>query len=312
MLETNVCLVGDALEQLATLPDECVQMCATSPPYWGQRDYNADGQIGLESTPDDYIANMVAVFREVRRVIREDGTLWLNLGDTYATGAGRCANAGGDSEQKGLKRGFSQPNRMPIDGLKPKDLVGIPWRVALALQADGWWLRSDIIWAKPNPTPSSVVDRPTTAHEYVFLLSKSPRYYYDADAIAEPSTTAGQVVPLGEKSMFKGQAKGSGRNPSGNAVADSWTVKATRNKRSVWTVATGRFSEAHFATMPLKLAKIMVLAGSKEGDVVLDPFMGSGTTAQAAQELGRRWLGVELNDDYIDMQKKRTAQQVLL
>jgi len=324
MLETNVCLVGDALEQLATLPDECAQTCVTSPPYWGLRDYGVSGQLGCEPTPDEYVSNLVAVFREVRRVLRDDGTLWLNLGDSYA---GSWGNQGRKAE-RGTQRPINGPMQTKVHdgrypskqsntgkvppGLKPKDLVGIPWRVAFALQADGWWLRSDIIWAKPNPTPSSVVDRPTTAHEYVFLLSKSARYYYDADAIAEPSANAGKVIPLGDKSMSKGQAKGSGKQPAGNALADSWTVKATRNKRSVWTVATGGYSEAHFATMPIKLAKTMVLAGSKKGDVVLDPFMGSGTTAYAAQELGRRWLGVELNEDYIDMQKKRTAQQVLL
>jgi DNA modification methylase len=305
----NVCLVGDAAEQLATLPAGIVQTCATSPPYWGLRDYGEAGQLGLESTPDEYVARMVEVFREVRRVLRDDGTLWLNLGDSYNGSSG----SGGDTPKQSTNVGsFHDGGIRRAPGLKPKDLVGIPWRVAFALQADGWYLRSDIVWHKPNPMPSSVTDRPTTSHEYVFLLTKSARYYYDADAIAEPAIHAGREITLGEKSLSKGQANGAGVEKSGNALKDSVTVKGTRNRRSVWTVPTRPYAEAHFACWPPKLVAPMIQAGSKPGDLVLDPFMGSGTTAQVAQDLGRDWIGVELNPDYIKLQDKRTAQLSLM
>ena len=310
----NVCLVGDAAEQLATLPAGIVQTCATSPPYWGLRDYGEAGQLGLEATPDEYVARMVEVFREVRRVLRDDGTLWLNLGDSYAgagygKGTGHAGIGGGDFKQK--------PKTALPPGLKPKDLCGIPWRVAFALQADGWWLRSDIVWHKPNPMPEAVTDRPTGAHEYVFLLSKSARYYYDADAIKERA-----LQPPGEPAR-SGQdtAKAIGRrsqdgvannNGAGKSILGSNQGSSTRNRRSVWTVATRPYAAAHFAVWPPALVTPMIQAGSKPGDLVLDPFMGSGTTAQVAQDLGRDWLGVELNPDYLSLQAKRTAQLSLL
>lgn len=299
---------GDALEALRELLPSSVQTCVTSPPYWGLRDYGIEGQLGLERTPEEYVARMVEVFREVRRVLREDGTCWLNLGDSYATGGGAVGRApgGGDQGERFIRAGMinTQPNRMPIPGLKPKDLVGIPWRVAFALQADGWWLRSDIIWAKPNPMPESVTDRPTKSHEYLFLLAKGERYYYDAEAIKEPGNPENW--------------RGSPTSRRGNSQRDSklWERRGevsceTRNRRSVWEIATQPFPEAHFATFPEALVKPCILAGSPVGGTVLDPFVGSGTTAYVAKELGRRAIGIDLNAAYLDLAAKRCAQEVL-
>ena len=328
MIPRNTCLVGDAAEQLATLPAGCVQMCATSPPYWGLRDYGEPDQLGLEETPEAYVERLVSIFREVRRVLRDDGVLWLNLGDSYNGSGG----AGGDYEAGGIRDGQPKYPGRKSDTLKPKDLCGIPWRVALALQRDGWWLRADIIWAKPNPMPESVTDRPTSAHEYVFLLSKSARYFYDADAIKEAS---GSNSHGGGKDHPGRYQHASGRNDGNPAMG---ILTATRNRRSVWTVATAPYGGAHFACWPPKLVAPMIQAGSsergacadcgapwrREGDawqkpcdcatterlpcVVLDPFMGSGTTGQVAQDLGRDWIGCELNPDYLKLQAKRTAQ----
>lgn len=321
---------GDALTVLRTLPGESVQCCVTSPPYWGLRDYGHNDQIGQESTPAEYVARLVEVFREVRRVLRSDATLWLNLGDCYATGAGRVGDCPGGGEQGARWRGdvdrvrddkrglrfdrlangrgdqpavqrrktrasrdgthagkhtgisamgpMTQPNRMPIEGLKPKDMVGIPWRVAFALQANGWWLRSDIVWGKPNCMPESVLDRPTKAHEYVFLLSKSERYYYDAAAIAEE-----------------------GVYPAGHVVTGS----LKRNKRSVWHIPTQPFPGAHFAVMPMALAEPCVLAGCPRGGAVLDPFAGAGTVGVVALRHGRSFTGIELNPAYCDLARER-------
>jgi DNA modification methylase len=320
---------GDSLELLRAMPDASVQTCITSPPYWGLRDYGTgtweggdqdcphrggspdggvrpngaprateayaqarsspvrdvcrcgalriDQQIGLERTPEEYVARLVDLFREVRRVLREDGTLWLNLGDSYATG-------------------------MPIPGLKPKDLVGIPWRVAFALQADGWWLRSDIVWAKPNPMPESVTDRPTKAHEYVFLLTKGESYFYDAEAVEEPSTDR-ECGNLDTNEFARVDPE------KGRTRANPHKIKArpTRNRRTVWTIATQPFAEAHFATFPEALVEPCVLAGSKPGDLVLDPFAGSGTTGVVALRHGRRFLGLELNGEYASMARRRIA-----
>ncbi len=370
-----------------------VQMCVTSPPYWGLRDYGVEGQLGLESTPDEYVSNMVEVFRLVRELLADDGTLWLNLGDSYA------GDTKGDSRSRESKLAASKLNlhrdkaqaqsqhdiigiRRVEHGLKPKDLVGIPWRVAFALQADGWYLRSDIIWAKPNPMPESVTDRPTKAHEYLFLLAKRERYFYDADAIreADAGTDHSRAIIDGQPSLepsnglrspHKGIRTVDGRNGTG------------RNRRTVWTVATEPYSEAHFATFPRALIEPCILAGTsqkghcpgcgkgwvrmlqkpdgsdrpkrqtdanKEANsqpfgsgirsagsvyqdwknanpdittgwqpsctcnlepvpgIVFDPFLGSGTTAQVAQDLGRRWLGCELNAQYGTLQTRRTEQ----
>lgn len=287
-------LVGDCREVLATLPDRSVQCCVTSPPYYGLRDYGHAGQIGLEQTPDAYVAEMVAVFREVRRVLRDDGTLWLNLGDSYASST---KGSGGPTAKQQTNAGaFFEPRKFNMGDCKEKDLMGIPWRVAFALQADGWWVRQDIIWAKPNPMPESVQDRCTKAHEYVFLLSKGPRYFYDAKAIAEPG--------VGRETYFGSDAysKGSGRNDSGSYDA---TACATRNRRSVWPIATQPYSGAHFATMPPELAETCIKAGSKPGDMILDPFGGAGTTALVADRLQRNATIVELNPAYAQLARDR-------
>jgi len=301
-------LTGDALEQLATLPDGSARCCVTSPPYYGLRDYGHAGQLGLEATPDAYVAAMVAVFREVRRVLTDDGTLWLNLGDTYAaargwtampaeTLAGGVSGRGAIDAKRGRESGYT-PHRDPAaHGLKHKDLMGIPWRVAFALQADGWYLRQDIIWHKPNPMPESVTDRCTKAHEYVFLLSKSARYYYDAEAIEEKSsgvTGGGFSKATAEAQLNHGAMRL-------ERPADT----GTRNKRSVWTITTKPYSGAHFAVMPPDLVEPCILAGSALGDTVLDPFTGSGTTGAVALAHGRSFVGTELNPAYVDLAHAR-------
>jgi len=286
---------------------QCIGICSKC----GAR--RIDDQLGLESTPEEYVAKMVDVFREVRRVLRDDGTLWLNLGDSYATGGGavgRCPG-GGEQGERFLRQGHinTQPNRMKIPGLKPKDLVGIPWRVALALQADGWYLRQDIIWHKPNPMPESVTDRCTKAHEYLFLLTKSAKYHYDADAIKEPlaeSSVERLTQPNIENQIGSDRVPGK-TNGNMNAVGE---LKG-RNKRSVWTVTTKPYKGAHFATFPPDLIEPCILAGCPEGGVVLDPFFGSGTTAKVASQWGRGCVGIELNDEYMELAKKRFEQAVL-
>jgi DNA modification methylase len=299
---------GDCIEVLRTLPDESVQCCVTSPPYWGLRDYGHDSQIGLEATPEAYVGRMVEVFREVRRVLREDGTLWLNLGDSYA---GNATSGGQNKNDGGPAVRVSGVPTKTGDNLKPKDLVGIPWRVALALQADGWYLRQDIIWHKPNPMPESVTDRCTKAHEYVFLMAKSQRYYYDAEAISEAGAWCGKQ--LGIVRGKKVRAESMGRKPSGNEVPGADAASPDRrNRRSVWTVCTKPYSGAHFAVMPPDLVKPCILAGCPEGGVVLDPFMGSGTVAAVAQDAGRRAIGIELNPEYCKLIAKRFKQRRLV
>jgi len=304
--------VGDCLEVMRTLDAESVQTCVTSPPYFGLRDYGMAGQIGLEPTPDEFVVALVARLREVRRVLRDDGTLWLNLGDSYAS-SGRGGNP--TEETSGLQGGQSSQRasvsrqQKPPAGLKSKDLIGIPWRVAFALQADGWYLRQDIIWHKPNPMPESVRDRCTKSHEYIFLLSKSPRYYFDADAIAEP-LAASSIARLSQANLDNQQ--GSDRVPGKtNGTMKAVSNGETRNKRSVWTVATMPFKEAHFATFPEALIEPCILAGSRAGDLVLDPFMGAGTTAVVCERLDRRWVGCELNPEYAAIAEARIAAAVL-
>ena len=312
-------LQGDCLEVLRTLPEESVHTCVTSPPYWGLRDYGVDGQLGLEPTPEEYVANMVEVFREVKRVLRNDGTLWLNLGDSYV---GSWGNYGGQKRGMGSQRKIISGSRIhqeaydglekwrpptsnKINNLKPKDLAGIPWRVALALQADGWWLRSDIIWAKPNPMPESVTDRPTKAHEYIFLLSKSERYFYDAEAIKEDANCADELITLGDKSFSKRQANGMGIEPSGNGKANTYLVPSKRNKRTVWNISTKPFSEAHFAVFPPEIPETCIKAGCPECGTALDPFAGAGTTLWVAEQLGVDSIGIELNPDYCEIVRRR-------
>ncbi len=295
---------GDCRETLKTLPDESVQCCVTSPAYWGLRDYGHPDQIGQEATPQEFVAEMVTVFAEVHRVLREDGTLWLNLGDSY-----NAAGREGHGTRIGFKQGTNRAsanghdrNRTTDPALKPKDLVGIPWRVAFALQADGWYLRSDIIWSKPNPMPESVTDRPTKAHEYIFLLTKSERYFYDAKAIAEPAIHAGESVG-GSLSVNGPDEKLISQNAHRGKPYER--IAETRNKRSVWTVSTQSYGGAHFATFPTALVKPCIMAGSAPGDTVLDPFGGSGTTGMVAIELGRKAIMCELNPDYVELGKVR-------
>jgi DNA modification methylase len=341
-------LIGDVREKLKELPDQLVNCCVTSPPYWGLRDYGtasweggltecehnpqkADGgaradrtlplgrggvykdicgdcgavrvddQIGLESTPQEFVDSLVAVFHEVKRVLRDDGTLWLNIGDSYAsTKEGNTNGTAGKVKQKAGVNDNARKRTIPI-GLKPKDLVGIPWMLAFALRADGWYLRQDIIWHKPNPMPESVTDRCTKSHEYIFLLSKSPRYYYDNEAIKEPSANLGKTAI-----KFGGNKYGDSDDPkhatkSGNEYTDA----GTRNKRDVWTVSTRSYKGAHFATFPPALIEPCILAGCPEGGTVLDPFFGAGTTGLVAQRHNRKWIGCELNPEYAAIAQAR-------
>ena len=299
-------LIGNVLDRLAELPDGLVRTCVTSPPYWGLRDYGEADQLGLEETPEAYVQNMVKVFREVWRVLADDGTLWLNLGDSYASfrdGKATPDTTRGESIGTLVPKG-SAKNRMASTftgtGIKHKDLVGIPWRVAFALQTDGWYLRQDIIWAKPNPMPESVTDRCTKSHEYLFLLSKSPRYFYDHEAVKEESVAGkwSAMPPIGgiKQTERNGNNTYSGNTPSSNGL---------RNKRDVWTIPTKPFKGAHFAVMPEALVEPCVLAGSQEGDTVLDPFTGSGTVAVVANRHGRNFIGTELNPEYAEIARER-------
>lgn len=350
----------DVLEGLKTLEDESVQCCVTSPPYWNLRDYKIAGQVGLEKTPAEYIDKMVEIFREVKRVLKKDGTLWLNIGDSYAASsknrtpeqAGRNSRLNGSlsSQEQSLK----QASKI-VGGLKPKDLVGIPWMLAFALRADGWYLRSDIVWSKKNVMPESVTDRPTRAHEYIFLLSKSSRYYYDHESIKEvaiwdvdgtgtesrkaravnghksnPGEFNNGMRPAGfkEASKFNGKHKGNrksfrggGKYTKGQSFDNSIVIEnethgnqpnetGMRNKRDVWNIATAQFPEAHFATFPEEIPATCIKAGSKEGDLILDPFMGAGTTALVAKKLNRHFIGFELNPEYIQIAEKRLKREL--
>jgi len=283
-----------------------VHTCVTSPPYFGLRDYKCDGQIGLEKTPDEYIATLVDVFRHVRELLVDGGTLWVNIGDSYASTGGH-GGIGVNSQRAGRSNVDVQNARKGYaggDGIKTKDLIGIPWMLAFALRADGWYLRQDIIWHKPNPMPESVRDRCTKAHEYVFLLSKGPRYFFDSDAIKEPSVRAGDIP--GGKGHYIQHSAG-GHNKDGLVACGQRPVAEKRNRRSVWTIATKPYKGAHFATFPEKLIEPCILAGAGLGDVVLDPFMGSGTTAAVAKRLGCYYMGCELNPENAPLIAARLA-----
>ena len=301
----NKIIFGDCRETMRQLSTDGVkvQMCVTSPPYYGLRDYGHDGQIGLEETPEKYIAAMVEVFSCVKDILADDGVLWLNIGDSYA-GSGKGQWIDGENDPKKPKtKGMKLDTLRPKDiGLKSKDLIGIPWMLAFALRADGWYLRQDIIWHKPNPMPESVTDRCTKAHEYIFLLSKSQKYFYDNDAIKEPAHTTDDSNRDRDASRLNNTP---GRTRMAGLKTNHYEM---RNKRSVWTVNTKPYKGAHFAVFPQALIEPCILAGSRVGDVVLDPFMGSGTTAQVAQQLGRKYLGCELNVDYKSLQDYRVAQ----
>lgn len=389
-MQVNIIHNTDCISGLRTLPDQSVHTCITSPPYYGLRDYGVPGQIGLEETPDIFIQKMVEVFREVKRVLRDDGTLWMNMGDSYA---GRWGNYSGQNRHKGTQRerrtgskfhnhaydgmeDFVPPTAKKMNGIKPKDMMGIPWMLAFALRADGWYLRQDIIWHKPNPMPESVYDRCTKAHEYIFLLSKSSKYYYDYEAIMEP-VSPGTHARLSQNIEAQvGSARANdGKRPNGNMKAvgnnhqknykqpTNWDTEPghhgsfvrdpgrnprpadnkggnqgtekgipytrkleqpgsgtksntsfdeamavmpeNRNKRSVWTVVTQGFKEAHFATFPERLIQPCILAGAPVDGIVLDPFMGSGTTALVSRKLNRNYVGFELNPEYITIAEKR-------
>lgn len=317
---------GDSLAVLRNVRQKSVHSCVTSPPFYGLRDYGVAGQIGLEPTMEEYISKLVAVFREVRRVLKDDGTLWLNLGDSYGTGTKAVRQPG----RRGIGDRTQKAQDIARVGGAAKQLLGIPWRVAFALQADGWILRSDIIWHKPNPMPESVKDRPTKAHEYLFLFSKSPRYYYDYEAVKEPLAES-SILRMSQENIENqtGSARanggtrvdrpmtpvssgnkrriyGEGRGRPGSHIAGSVPWEGVnRNRRTVWTVPTVAFKGAHFATFPPKLIEPCILAGTPVGGTVLDPFFGAGTVGLVAKQHGRDYLGIELNPEYVELSRKR-------
>lgn len=348
------CYQGDCRDVMRSLIADGVrvQCIVTSPPYWQLRDYGVAGQLGMEPTLREFIENMVEVFDLCRELLADDGTLWLNMGDSYAANRGYQVPStlmNGDATNQAQAAG-GRASKASDAGLKPKDLVGQPWRLAFALQDDGWWLRQDIVWHKPNPMPESVRDRCTKAHEYLFLLTKSEKYYFDQDAIREPASYGATPTGVGFGHGYDAEPKERVRIPSGwdtaegshrgmtgryskrNSFARETKYSnaehgqkaqhragrkdidygGTRNKRSVWTIATQSYTGAHFATFPEALVEPCILAGSRSGDIVFDPFMGSGTVASVAQRLGRRWLGAELNPDYIALQAERTRQPGLI
>lgn len=323
-------LYGDALERLKDLPSESINCCVTSPPYYNLRNYAVTGQIGLEDTPEEYIEKLVRVFREVRRVLRKDGTLWLNIADTYAK-SGKGINRNGMhstdiSKSSDYLRKTDSIFPAKCDGYKRKDMIGIPWMLALALRNDGWYLRQDIIWYKPNCMPESVKDRFTKSHEYIFLFSKSEKYYFNHEAVKEPCVGFDKTSPRGSKGTFTpnaGRRKGNAKSFRGGGTytrnqsfdnntkvqreshGNAQNEKGTRNRRSVWSVSTAQYKEAHFATFPSKLIEPCILAGCPQGGVVLDPFIGSGTTAQVSESLGCNCIGIELNAKYKPLIEKR-------
>lgn len=334
---------GDALAVLQMMAAESVQCCVTSPPYYGLRDYGVDGQIGLEETPELFIARLVDVFREVRRVLKDDGVCFINIGDSYfgsaCVGAQPKDTIGAESARKQKTRamfcnacgcpfvgissqrfcsdacgGRDNTPRSVKYGLKLKDLIGIPWMLAFALRADGWYLRSEIIWHKLNPMPESVTDRPTKAHEQIFLLSKSPKYFYDSEAVKEPCTEDMQRrAALGHTRGANGKLDQS-RNDAPTLrgqQAKTIEVEGGRNRRSVWSIASAPYADAHFATYPPALIEPCILAGSRIGDTVLDPFGGSGTTAEVANKFGRKVVLIELNPEYCELEMKRNCQKTL-
>ena len=321
----NKVFFGDCRDTMRDLKAQGVrvQCCVTSPPYYGLRDYGHPGQLGLEDTPTEYVAAMVDTFRLVRELLADDGVLWLNLGDSYANDT----KWGGSTSGKHVQAQHGNSGigrRRHTTGLPGKNLIGIPWRVAFALQADGWYLRQDIIWHKPNPMPESVTDRCTKAHEYLFLLTKSERYYWDAEAMQEravgqtlhdltgPGYAApGQAPNSGNRKELRTDIESRHRSQIKGGQSMQAEPDGMRNRRSVWTVPTQPYAGAHFAVFPAALIEPCILAGSRPGDLVLDPFMGSGTTAQVAQALGRQWIGCELNPEYAPLQQARTAQAAL-
>lgn len=319
-LNLNSIYLGDAKDVLSKFPDKSIDCCITSPPYYGLRDYGIDGQVGLEASPEAYIENLVFIFREVWRVLKDEGTLWVNIGDSYAGGSGRW---GGTKNLSGLQSG-SKGSISQIQHTKPwkhntiksKDLIGIPWSLAFALRADGWYLRQDIIWNKPNPMPESIKDRCTKSHEYIFMLSKKPKYYYDIDSIREPHTSLDDLHRRlrNGKEEWKTVKASAGSPYAMNGTSRSRRIMyhpLGRNKRTVWTVPLSHSKEAHFAIYPEQLIEDCIKAGCPSGGVVLDPFIGSGTTALVALKNGREYIGIELNPEYIEIAERRIEKLTL-
>jgi len=301
-----VLLIGNSLEKIDEIEEKSVQAIVTSPPYWGLRDYHADGQLGEELVPEDFVRTLTTLFNKSKRVLKDDGTLWLNIGDTYFGAKGGHWEGGNSITNDATGGSYRMQRKAPPKHhrLKTKDLTGVPWMLAFSLQKDGWYLRQDIIWHKPNPMPEAVKDRCVKSHEYIFLLSLKPKYYFDYEAIQE-------------KAIYVGDNRGS-RNDSrrGELLANSMAAESQptgefRNKRDVWSINTAQSGEAHFAVFPEKIPELCIKAGTKEGDIVLDPFMGSGTTANVAKRLGRKWIGIELNEDYAKFINTKTAQEEL-
>lgn len=309
-------ILGDCLQSLKSLEDNTIDCCVTSPPYWGLRDYGVEGQLGSEPTPFEFVDNLVRVFREVRRTLKDNGTLWLNLGDSYCGGGNNRGNNSPLSDKQSSSKGAVGQSakfgsyKFKSETIKPKDLIGIPWRVAFALQADGWYLRQDIIWHKPNPMPESVKDRFTKSHEYLFLFSKNKKYYFDQNSILEDAISSSEYKHRSNFSIHSGKSW-QGEGKSTRRFKESKDGKIKRNKRSVWTVSPKPLKEAHFATFPPDLVTPCILAGCPVGGIVLDPFMGSGTTGLVALKNKRNFLGIELNQDYVKIAEKRMSVETL-
>ena len=310
-METDKIYCGDSLEVLKTLPDNSIDCCVTSPPYYGLRDYGEDGQIGREATPEEYIDRLVSVFHEVKRVLRPEGTFWLNIADSYCGVNSKGENR--DPKYPKGRNGQAHSLTQKVKGCKPKDLIGIPWLAALALRGDGWYLRSSIIWYKANPMPESTRDRPSRCYEYVFLLTKSKKYYYDWQTVAEPiapGTAARMRGGRGEKHKYAAGIPGQNKqqpinNPRKRGAFSDEMILPIRNRRNVWQINTVPYRGGHFAAFPPRLAETCILAGCPVGGVVLDPFLGSGTTGMVAKQLDRRYIGIELNLEYCTLAEKR-------
>ena len=296
-------LIGNSLEKIDEIEKKSVQAIVTSPPYWGLRDYKADGQLGEELVPEEFVKTLTTLFNKSKRVLRDDGTLWLNIGDTYFGAKGGHWDGGNSITNDATGSNYRMQRKAPPKHhrIKTRDLCGIPWMLAFSMQKDGWYLRQDIIWHKPNPMPEAVKNRCVKSHEYIFLFSLKPQYYFDYKAIQEPAAYAGDNRALRQDVRRD--------EPMANAIAaNSQPTQEFRNKRSVWSINTAQSGEAHFAVFPEKIPELCIKAGTKEGDIVLDPFMGSGTTASVAQRLGRKWIGIELNEEYVQIINKKTAQ----
>ena len=296
-------LIGNSLEKIDEIEEKSVQAIVTSPPYWGLRDYKADGQLGEELVPEEFVKNLTGLFNKSKRVLKDDGTLWINIGDTYFGAKGGHWDGGNSITNDATGGNYRMQRKAPPKHhrLKTKDLTGVPWMLAFSMQKDGWYLRQDIILHKPNPMPEAVKNRCVKSHEYIFLFSLKPQYYFDYKAIQEPAAYAG------DNRALRNDAR---RNePLANAIAaSSQPTQEFRNKRSVWSINTAQSGEAHFAVFPEKIPELCIKAGTKKGDIVLDPFVGSGTTALMAQKLGRKWIGIELNEEYATIINKKTAQ----